>query len=396
MSVQRFRIGAIIMTKNQDQHPETFTAQALGWIDETTGALVAPMHASTTYQRDPDNTYPSGYSYTRSGNPTYAQLEALLVELEQGAAAMVLGAGMSAVALPFMTLRPGDHVLVQDVLYWGVRQWLNRFVDQYGIKLEYFSIDQENSIAKLLRPGETRMVWVETPSNPTWQIVDIAKAAEAAHAAGARLCVDSTAATPVLTRPLTLGADLVMHAGTKYLNGHSDVLAGVLVTAKQDEWWAEMVATRRDIGTVLGPMEAWLLLRGIRTLHIRVARSCESAMAIARHFDGHPKIGQVLYPGLASHPGHTTARAQMQGGFGGMLSLRLAGGEASAFQLVNGAKLFKRATSFGGVESLIEHRASIEGEGSPVPGDLLRLSIGIEHPGDLIADLEQALEPVFA
>ena len=379
---------------NRVRHPETQTAQALGWIDETTRALIPPMHAATTYQRDPDNAYSSGYSYSRTNNPTYAQVEALLCELEGGAGAMVVGSGQSAAALPFLTLSAGDHVVAQSVMYWGIRKWLIDFCRRWRVDLDFFDSSRPDGLQALMRPGRTRLVWTETPSNPMWDCIDIAAAAEVAHAAGARLCVDSTCSTPVLTQPLALGADLVMHSATKYLNGHSDVIAGALVTAKDDDWWQALRFARRDHGTILGPQETWLLLRGMRTLHLRVARQCASAMAIARHFEGHPKLSHVLYPGLESHPSQAVARRQMHGGFGGMKSIRVRGGLAAAVGVAARLEVFKRATSLGGVESLVEHRASIEGEGTPVPDDLLRLSVGIEHADDLIADLEQALAGV--
>jgi cystathionine gamma-synthase len=379
------------MTGNSSKRPETLLAQALGWIDETTGALVPPIHGATTYQRDPDNAYRRGYSYTRSDNPSYAQVEALLASLEGGEAAMVLGSGMSAATVPFMTLTSGDHVVAQSVMYWGVRAWLIKFAAQWGLKVDFVAPNDLAGLKAAVRPGETKLVWIETPANPTFECVDIARTAEIAHAAGARLCVDSTVATPILTRPIEHGADLVMHSATKYLNGHSDVLAGALIAARDDAWWAKMKEIRAYHGKVLGPMEAWLLLRGMRTLHLRVREASRNAMAIARHFDGHPKVSQVLYPGLESAPGHDVAARQMQGGFGGMLSMRFQGGEAAAIAVAEKVEVFKRATSLGGVESLVEHRASIEGAGTPVPLDLLRFSVGVEHADDLIADLERAI-----
>ena len=242
-----------------------------------------------------------------------------------------------------------------------------------------------------MRPGRTRLVWLETPANPSWEISDIAAVAEIAHRAGARLAVDSTVATPVLTRPLALGADLVMHSATKYLNGHSDVIAGTLTTAVDDEWWARLKTIRVRQGGILGSFEAWLLLRGMRTLFLRVRQSSAAAQHVAEHFVGHPAVAEVLYPGLPDFPGHALAARQMSGGFGGMLSIRVRGGEAAAIATAARVEVWKRATSLGGVESLIEHRASIEGPTSPVPRDLLRLSVGIEEPDDLIADLEAAL-----
>jgi cystathionine gamma-synthase len=379
------------MASNKAKRPETLLAQALGWVDETTGALVPPIHGSTTFQRDPDNAYRKGYTYTRGDNPTYAQVEALLANLEGGAAAMVLGSGMSAATLPFLTLKRGDHVVAQSVMYWGVRAWLTKFAEKWGLRIDLVAPGEMTDLAKTVRPGETKLVWIETPANPTFESVDIEAVAKIAHAAGARLCVDSTVATPILTRPIEHGADLVMHSATKYLNGHSDVLAGALITAKDDDWWAELKELRAFHGKVLGPMEAWLLLRGMRTLHLRVRQACENAMAIARHFAPHPKVSQVLYPGLESAPGHAIAARQMTGGFGGMLSMRFADGEEAAIAVAEKVKVFKRATSLGGVESLVEHRASIEGEGTPVPFDLLRFSVGVEHVDDLIADIEQAI-----
>jgi len=242
-----------------------------------------------------------------------------------------------------------------------------------------------------VRPGRTRMVWTETPANPLWTITDIEEAARIAHAAGAILAVDSTVPTPVLMNPIALGADVVMHSATKYLNGHSDVVAGVLVFAAKQAHFERAARVRSMLGAILGPFEAALLLRGLRTLHVRVRQQCTSALAIARHFAHHAKVEAVLYPGLPTHPGHATAARQMRGGFSGMLSLRVKGGEAAAIATAANVKLWKRATSLGGVESLIEHRASIEGPGSPCPPDLLRLSVGLEAAADLIGDLEQAM-----
>src|SRR6185436_6017282 len=233
--------------------------------------------------------------------------------------------------------------------------------------------------------------WIETPANPLWTITDIASAAEAAHAAGARLAVDSTAATPVLTRPLALGADVVMHSGTKYLNGHSDLAAGTLTVGRDDDYWQRLKSIRAQHGGMLGSFEAWLLLRGMRTLYLRVRQACASAQTLAERFSKHPKISAVLYPGLPGFPGHEVAARQMTGGFGGMMSIRVKGGEAAAIKTAARVQVWKRATSLGGVESLMEHRASVEGAGTPAPADLLRLSTGIEDADDLIADLEQAL-----
>jgi Fe-S cluster biogenesis protein NfuA len=249
-------------------------------------------------------------------------------------------------------------------------------------------------VRRTIRPGRTRLLWLETPANPTWDIVDLVAMAEIAHEAGARVAVDNTVATPVLTRPIELGADLVVHSATKYLNGHSDVLAGAVVTARRDPFSERIRSWRRNAGCVPGPFEAWLLQRGMRTLFIRVRHASETAMRVARHFEAHPALAAVLYPGLPAHPGHEVAARQMIGGFGGMLSIRLAGGEAAAMAVLATLKVFKRAMSLGGVESLVEHRRSTEGASSPVPEDLLRLSVGLESPEDLINDLETALDAV--
>ncbi len=372
--------------------PETLAAQALGGIDRETRALVPPLHPSTTFERDADGGYSSGRGYTRPHNPGYDEPEALLTELEGGAESLLFASGMAAATAVFQALLPGDHVVAPRVMYWALRKWLVDFALPWGLQVEFVDCADDAALQAAMRPGQTRLVWIETPANPTWAITDIARAAEIAHAAGARLAVDSTVATPVLCRPLEWGADLVVHSASKALNGHSDVLAGALVGARQDAFWQRLRAWRRDGGAVLGPFEAWLLLRGMRTLFPRVRQCSASALAVARHFAGHPALAAVLYPGLAEHPGHAAAARQMQGGFGSMLSLRLGGGEAAAWEMAARVQVFKRATSLGGVESLIEHRASIEGPATPVPADLLRLSIGLEDPGDLIADLEQALE----
>jgi cystathionine gamma-synthase len=366
-------------------------AQALGWVDESTKALIPPIHPATTFIRDPDNQYRTGFSYGRPTNPTFAQPEALLTELEGGSACLTFASGMAAATAVFLALRPGDHVVAPHVMYWGLRNWLKTWGAERGLAIDFVDAGATDALAIAVQPGRTKLVWIESPANPTWAITDIAAAAEIAHGAGARLAVDSTVATPVLTRPIALGADIVMHSATKYLNGHSDVVAGALVGAQQDALWERIAAIRSGDGAILGSFEAWLLLRGMRTLHLRVERCCRTAQAIAEHFVGHRRVVAVLYPGLPGHPGHAVAARQMQGGFGGMLSIRVAGGEGAAIAAAARVAVWKRATSLGGVESLIEHRASIEGPGSPAPGDLLRLSVGIEDAADLIADLEQAL-----
>ena len=376
---------------NDGWAPATLAAQALGKIESGTGALVPGIAPASTFQRDPDGLYRSGYSYARPENPTFRHAEELLTALEGGADSMLFASGMAAATAVFQCLKPGDHALVPRVMYWGLRAWLLDHCVRWGLAIEQVEMSDLTAVAAALRPGITRLVWLETPANPMWQITDIAAVAELAHRAGAVVAADSTVATPILTQPLALGADLVMHSATKYLNGHSDLIAGTLTTARDDDWWARLKLVRHKQGGILGSFEAWLLLRGMRTLDLRVRHCCRSALALAERLARHPDVTGVLYPGLPDFPGHALAARQMTGGFGGMLSIRVRGGEAAAVATAARARLWKRATSLGGVESLIEHRASIEGPGTPVPDDLLRLSVGIEDPTDLIADLETAL-----
>lgn len=377
--------------KPGDIKPASAAAQALGWIDARTRAISPPLQPATTFLRDEDNQFRSGRIYARADNPTFDQAEALLAHLEHGAGAAVFSSGMAAATAVFLALKPGDHVVAPKVMYWGLRHWLLGHATEWGLKVEFVETSNLEELARAVRPGVTRLVWIETPANPLWTITDIAAAAGLAHAAGARLAVDSTVATPVLTQPITLGADLVMHSATKYLNGHSDVVAGALVTARDDDFWQRTKAVRKNVGAILGTFEAWLLVRGMRTLYARVDRQCRSAQFVADRLAANPRVSAVLYPGLSSAAGHVVAARQMHGGFGGMLSIRVGGGEAAAVATAARVRLWKRATSLGGVESLLEHRASVEGAGTPAPADLLRLSVGLEDPGDLVADLEQAL-----
>ncbi|MGV3711444.1 trans-sulfuration enzyme family protein [Pseudolysinimonas sp.] len=371
--------------------PESYTAQGLGWIDEKTRAIAPPVHASSTYLRDADNGYSSGRVYMRDQNPAFEQPEAVITELEGGHATLLFASGMAAATAVFQALQPGDHVLAPKVMYWSLRNWLDQFARGWGLDVELIDMTSPETVAAALRSGSTKLVWVETPANPLWTITDIAETARLAHGAGALLAVDSTIATPVLTRPLEHGADLVMHSATKYLNGHSDLTAGSVTTRADSAYWQRLRSVRAQLGGTLGSFESWLLLRGMRTLFVRVRTASASAQRIAEHFSGHPLVAEVLYPGLPSSSGHDIAARQMEGGFGGMLSIRAAGGEAAAIAVAAETRLWKRATSLGGVESLIEHRASAEGAGTPAPLDLLRLSVGIESVDDLVADLEQAL-----
>lgn len=300
---------------------------------------------------------------------------------------MVLASGMAAATCVFLSLAPGDHVVAPRVMYWALRDWLAK-ASHLDVTFVSTNIAE---LQKAVIPGRTRLVWIETPANPLWDITDIGPVAQFAHRAGARLAVDSTVATPVFTRPLALGADLVMHSATKYLNGHSDVVAGALVTRDDDDHWRKLKGLRVQLGGIPGPFECYLLTRGMRTLFPRVRIAAANALELARRLNGHPKIASVLYPGLPGFPGHEIAVRQMRGGFGAMLSIRVRGGEEAAIGTAAKLRLWKRATSLGGVESLVEHRASVEGPDSPCPGDLLRLSVGIENVDDLYADFAQAL-----
>ena len=368
--------------------PETLAAQAAHALDAATGAIVPPIHLATTFARDADYA-PRGAVYSRDDNPTPAVAERTIAALEGGAAALTFASGMAAATAAIRALcRPGDHVISPRVAYFALRGWLTRFCARWGVAHSVVDTTDLDAVRAALRPT-TRVVWIETPANPTWELTDIAAIAELAHAAGAVVAVDSTCATPVHTRPLALGADLVMHAATKYLGGHSDVLAGALVAARADASWAEIAQLRHDEGPCLGPVEAYLLARGLRTLYARVERQSASAAQLAGALA--ERGVTVRYPGLPSHPQHALACRQMQRGFGGMLSIQVGGGAARALEVVRRLRLWLPATSLGGVESLVEHRATVEGPDSPTPPDLLRLSVGLEHPDDLLADLVEAL-----
>lgn len=371
--------------------PQTRAAQAAGFVDPDTKGIVPPVHMSTTFERNVDG-YAAGFEYTRADNPGYEVPERLLAELEGGSSAMLFSSGMSAATSVFCALVPGDHVVAPQIMYWALRKWISEFPLSWGIEVTYVDTGDTDALAAAVRPGRTRVVWVETPANPTWAITDLAEAARIAHRADALLAVDSTVSTPVHTRPIEHGADLVIHSATKYLNGHSDVLAGAVVAATEGPFLQRIRAWRRSNGAVPGGFDAWLLLRGMRTLFPRVRQGSATALRIAEHFEHDPRVDTVLYPGLASHPGHDIARRQMDDGFTGMLSLRIRGGAAAAAATAARVQLFVRATSLGGTESLIEHRAPAEGPSSPVAADLLRLSIGLEDLDDLIADLDQALD----
>jgi len=379
-----------------DLHPETLSAQSLGWVASPFRDIAPPIHVTTTFERDADGGFPGGRVYARDQSPAFDQVETLLARLEGGHAAMLFASGMAAATAVFQSLAPGQRVLAPRSMYWALRGWLLGHASAWGLDVQLYENGSLDDLAAQARRAPTHLIWVETPANPGWEITDIAGAAEIARGVGAVLAVDSTVAATIFTRPLELGASIVMHSASKYLNGHTDVVAGALVTAQDGALWQRARQVRAGCGGILGPFESWLLLRGMRTLHLRVHAAARNAQAIAERLASHPKILRVLYPGLASHPGHAVAARQMKGGFGGMLSVQLQGGEPAARAFAGHLRLIKRATSLGSTESLAEHRASVEGPGSVCPADLVRLSIGVEHLDDLLADLEGALEGITA
>ncbi|MBC7280862.1 aminotransferase class I/II-fold pyridoxal phosphate-dependent enzyme [Hoeflea sp.] len=380
------------MTLPNDLKPSTIAAQAGGVIDWPSGGVVPPMQPSTTFVRDADYALVNPDNiYSRDNSDIVRITETVLARLEGAEEALLFPSGMAAIAALVRTLPNGATIVVQSGIYWGTTKWLRDFCARRQISLHEVDASDADALEAACAAHRPELVFIETPSNPWLKTVDIARAAKCAHQAGGLLAVDSTAATPVLQRPLELGCDIVMHSATKGINGHSDVLAGVLATsAPGAKTWTDIKADRHDAGAVIGPFEAWLLLRGMRTLPLRVERMSRSAQQIAEYLSAHPKVTDVYYPGLESHPGHAVAARQMQGGFGCLLSFLVEGGAAEALAVVGRLRLFHRATSLGGVESLVEHRHTIEPH-TGIPPSLIRVSVGIEDAGDLIADLEQAL-----
>jgi cystathionine gamma-synthase len=369
---------------------ETLAVHAGHEPDPATGAVTPPIHLSTTFERAPDGTFPGGYIYSRDANPNRLALERSLAVLEAGSVAAAFASGLAATAAIFQSLGPGDHVVVPDDSYYITRKLLGEVYARWGLEHTPVNMTDLAAVAAALRPS-TRLIWIETPSNPLIRVTDIAAVVALARKAGARVACDNTWASPVLTRPLELGADLVMHSTTKYLGGHSDVLSGAVIARVDDELFQRIRTVQIAGGAVAAPFDCWLLLRGIRSLPYRMRGHCEHALAVARFLEAHSAIARVHYPGLASHPAHAVAARQMAA-FGGMLSLEVRGGRAEAMALAARLKLITRATSLGGPETLIEHRASVEGAHTRAPESLLRMSVGLEHPEDLIADLAQALE----
>jgi len=386
--------------KHEDHgvHFETLAANASHFLDIKSGAVVPPIQTSTTFARD--NHYQllnPASAYARDDSPGFLPAERVITDLENAFAGCLFGSGMAAISAVIDSLQGNRHVLMPNSLYWGVDSWLTHHAEKSGLRVSRYDNAEEPGLRKaieaLVEAGDKPdLVWVETPSNPLLHVTDLEESARLAHDAGALLCVDSTAATPVHTRPLDFGADLVVHSATKYLNGHSDALAGIVVTREESALWLSIQKHRYNAGGVPGSLESWLLTRGLRTLFLRVRQASSSAMSLAQMLDSRSEVTVVHYPGLPSHPGYSIACKQMHDGFGGLFSFELAGGRDAALQVAGALQLITSATSLGGTETLIEHRASVEPPGSGVPEGLLRLSTGIEQVGDLSNDLCQALD----
>ncbi|HEX6533686.1 MAG TPA: aminotransferase class V-fold PLP-dependent enzyme [Gemmatimonadaceae bacterium] len=374
------------------RHVETLAVHAGNVVDPATAAVMMPIHLSTTFQRDPTGAVPPRYIYTRENNPNRDALEQCLAALEGGAAAVAFASGSAATMSVFQTLRPGDHVIVPNDAYYGTIRILREILGPWGLEHTPVDATDPSAVEAAMRPS-TRLVWLETPSNPLVRVTDIARIAAIAHAGGALVACDNTWATPIATRPIELGADIVMHSTTKYLGGHSDVLGGAVIVREPGELLDRLRVVQRAGGAVPSPFECWLTLRGIRTLPWRVRAHSENAMRVAEFLSAHPAVEAVHYPGLPRDPGHAVAARQMSL-FGGMASVQVKGGRDEAVGVAGRVTLFTHATSLGGPESLLEHRASVEGPDTRTPQNLLRLSVGLEHPDDLIADLAQALAPL--
>jgi cystathionine gamma-synthase len=370
---------------------ETLAVHAGLKVDETTGAVVPPIHAATTFEHEPDSRSPRGFLYSRSANPNRNALEECLAELEGGVACAAFASASAATAAVFQALAPADHVVAPLDAYFGTGKLLRDVFMPWGLAADFVDMTDLAAVKRTLRPA-TKLIWVETPSNPLWRVTDIAAVAELARTASARLVVDNTAMTAVLQRPLALGADLVVYATTKYLGGHGDVMGGAVVSGgdRDDAYFNRIRTIQTAGGAIPSPFDCWLVRRGIRTLPWRMRAHSANALAVAQFLAAHPRVEAVHYPGLPGHPQYAVAHRQMTG-FGGMLSVQVRGGRDAAFAVAGKVRVFTCATSFGSTESLLEHRASVEGAATRAPENLLRLSIGLEHPDDLVEDLGQAL-----
>jgi cystathionine gamma-synthase len=367
---------------------ETLAIHAGHSVDPATGAVSLPIHLSTTFERDAEGTYSRGFMYTRNNNPNRQALEQGISALEGGEAAAAFASGTGASMSIFQALAPGDHVVAHVDAYYGTSRLLREIFRRWGLDISFVDMSDLRAVEKALG-SKTKLAWMETPSNPLLKIVDLAAVAQIVHGAGA-ICVCDNTWAPTLQRPFDLGADLILHSTTKYFGGHCDVLGGIVVSKVEDDFFQRISSIQYEGGAVPSPFDCWLILRGMRTLPWRMRGHSENAMRVAEFLSRHSKVARVHYPGLKSHPGHEVAARQMSM-FGGMLSFEVKDGRDAAMSVAAKTKIFTRATSLGGVESLIEHRASIEGPGTTSPEGLLRLSIGLENADDLIEDLDQAL-----
>ena len=383
------------LKNDKDLSISTKIAQALHFSDPETGSVVPSIDHSATYSRDENYEPRQAYWYRRDGNKTTQLAEEIISELENANASLLFSSGMSACTAVLEMLPAEAHIAVPRVMYHGVLGQIQNFASKNRIRVDYYEAGDLASMESVIKNGVTQLVWVETPNNPNWEVTDISSASELAHKAGAKLIVDATATPPTMTKSLNLGADISFHSATKYLNGHSDISAGALSFNQQSSMYENLFTIRKLHGTVLNSQDAFLLIRGLRTLFLRVEKNSQNAMLLAKHFNNHEFIEKVLYPGLETHPNHQIAKHQTNGQFGGMLSVIVKGSQTDAINVVRNCKVFYPATSLGGVESLIEHRKTVSGDDFPVHENLIRISAGVEDPVDLINDLEQALNTVF-
>ena len=383
------------LKNDKDLSISTKIAQALHFSDPETGSVVPSIDHSATYSRDENYQPRQAYWYRRDGNKTTQLAEEIISELENANASLLFSSGMSACTAVLEMLPAEAQIAVPRVMYHGVLGQIQNFASKNRIRVDYYEAGDLTSMESVIKNGVTQLVWVETPNNPNWEVTDISSASELAHKAGAKLIVDATATPPTMTKSLDLGADISFHSATKYLNGHSDIAAGALSFNQQSSMYENLFTIRKLHGTVLNSQDAFLLIRGLRTLFLRVEKNSQNAMLLAKHFNNHEFIEKVLYPGLETHPNHHIAKHQTNGQFGGMLSVIVKGSQTDAINVVRNCKVFYPATSLGGVESLVEHRKTVSGDDFPVHENLIRISAGIENPVDLINDLEQALDTVF-
>jgi cystathionine gamma-synthase len=369
---------------------ETQAIHATNLVDETAGAIATPIFLTTTFTRDVDGSYPKGHMYSRNSNPNRDALEKGLAALEDGAEAFAFASGLAAVSAVLQCLKSGDHVLMPAVGYYASVKLAEEIMGPWGLQMTQVDMEDLLAVEAAILPN-TKLIWIETPANPLLSVTDISAICALAHALGIRVAVDNTIATPILQNPISFGADIVMHATTKYIGGHSDILGGAIIVRESDAWSARLKRVQILMGATQNPLDCYLLARGLKTLPLRMREHSASALELATRLEKHPAIERVHYPGLASHPQHALALRQMPRGFSGMISIQIKGDEANARLVAGRLRLFQQATSLGGVESLVEHRRSIEGPQSTTPGNLLRISVGLEHIDDLWADFEQAL-----